>query len=307
MDLLSDDLARTVLSFPDTPNLSCMAQCSIRFNRLAAEALEARFTAVERARAPMQPEESRWRALQRLHKFSLPLVFARTDPDAICISDFTLGFVPNHRGSDPKSSPSSRSGHWSYVSHVGPVAQGISRPWLRGEDGTGDERHATVVCGLKVRHNVWTEATMHSGVHHANFVVGDCYEMVGIVHEDFDGYDDYFSASRLGWAWEPFRGCLCTDGEMTDWPGQTGYKWGDTVGLKLDLGDGTLTAFKNGVELGTMLSGLQGGFCFAVQMLWPAAICSVAWAPLKLQHQRHSGISVDYDWQEEEEEEEEEG
>ena len=38
-----------------------------------------------------------------------------------------------------------------------------------------------------------------------------------------------------------------------EWPGQEGYRRGDTVGLLLDVEGGSLTAFKNGARLGVVV------------------------------------------------------
>ena len=56
-------------------------------------------------------------------------------------------------------------------------------------------------------------------------------------------------------------------GVSTDWPGRETAGAGDVIGLLLDLGQGSLTAYKNGSRLGCMKeSGLTGPLCWFVQV-----------------------------------------
>ncbi|EJK66799.1 hypothetical protein THAOC_12242 [Thalassiosira oceanica] len=69
----------------------------------------------------------------------------------------------------------------------------------------------------------------------------------------------------------------CGDGgmEWTDWNDEYDYYYvlwegmeecgtGDTVGMLLDLGEGTLTVYKNSRRLGVMKDGLAGSYCWCV-------------------------------------------
>ena len=48
-----------------------------------------------------------------------------------------------------------------------------------------------------------------------------------------------------------------------------GAKPGDRVGMLLDLDQGSMTIWKNGVQLGVMQTeGLSGPLCWAVSLLW---------------------------------------
>ena len=51
----------------------------------------------------------------------------------------------------------------------------------------------------------------------------------------------------------------------------------DEVGLGLDLENGgTLSAFKNGVRLGVIDSGLEGGFCWITELGEPRDVLAIA-------------------------------
>ena len=47
-----------------------------------------------------------------------------------------------------------------------------------------------------------------------------------------------------------------------DWEGMEGCNAGDTVGMLLNLNDGTLTVYKNNRRLGVMKDGLSGSYCW---------------------------------------------
>ena len=83
------------------------------------------------------------------------------------------------------------------------------------------------------------------------------------------------SATENGWGWCGETGSLCHKQHSDDgypggwgqrWDGQQGYDKGDTVGLRLDLDLGTLTAYKNGTRLGVIATGLSGTFCWGVDL-----------------------------------------
>ena len=54
-----------------------------------------------------------------------------------------------------------------------------------------------------------------------------------------------------------------------EWDGiQNAREQGDRIGMLLDLDQGSLTVWKNGVKLGVMITeGLSGPYCWAVEML----------------------------------------
>ncbi|EJK47110.1 hypothetical protein THAOC_34194, partial [Thalassiosira oceanica] len=67
--------------------------------------------------------------------------------------------------------------------------------------------------------------------------------------------------------------CLWTDWDnetgSVDWNGQERLSGSGTVGLLLDLDEGTLSVFKNGRRLGTMKDGLGGEYCWFVAVASP--------------------------------------
>ncbi|EJK77959.1 hypothetical protein THAOC_00171 [Thalassiosira oceanica] len=67
--------------------------------------------------------------------------------------------------------------------------------------------------------------------------------------------------------------CLWTDWDNEkgsfDWRGQERLSGSGTVGLLLDLDEGTLSVFKNGRRLGTMKDGLGGEYCWFVAVASP--------------------------------------
>ena len=67
--------------------------------------------------------------------------------------------------------------------------------------------------------------------------------------------------------------CYCHDGDCSwtdwnngqvysDWRGRGGMRGSGTIGLLLDLDEGTLSIFKNGRRLGVMKDGLDGEYCW---------------------------------------------
>ena len=51
-----------------------------------------------------------------------------------------------------------------------------------------------------------------------------------------------------------------------DWEGMEGCRTGDTVGLLLNLDDGTLSVYKNNRRLGVMKDGLSGTYCWYINV-----------------------------------------
>ena len=54
------------------------------------------------------------------------------------------------------------------------------------------------------------------------------------------------------------------DDNASDWQGREGLTESGTIGLLLDLYEGTLSVFKNGRRLGVMKDGLGGEYCWFV-------------------------------------------
>ncbi|EJK58694.1 hypothetical protein THAOC_21158 [Thalassiosira oceanica] len=51
-----------------------------------------------------------------------------------------------------------------------------------------------------------------------------------------------------------------------NWEGMEGYEAGDTIGMQLNLDEGTLTVYKNNRRLGVMKGGLSGSYCWCATM-----------------------------------------
>ncbi|EJK69816.1 hypothetical protein THAOC_08889 [Thalassiosira oceanica] len=135
---------------------------------------------------------------------------------------------------------------------------------------------------------------MSSGSHYAEYEIIAGEPFIGVVRPmpglDAGSFGDYsyfvgdepryptFLAQRSsGWgACSNVHACdySCGDGEMnwTDWEeveylalrweGMEGCGRGDTVGMLLNLGEGTLTVYKNSRRLGVMRDGLSGSYCW---------------------------------------------
>ncbi|EJK77542.1 hypothetical protein THAOC_00619, partial [Thalassiosira oceanica] len=52
------------------------------------------------------------------------------------------------------------------------------------------------------------------------------------------------------------------EGGFVDWEGMEDSETGDTIGMLLNLDEGTLTVFKNNRHLGVMKVGLSGSYCW---------------------------------------------
>ena len=132
-------------------------------------------------------------------------------------------------------------------------------------------------------------ATMRGGTHHVNITVGQCTHrslVVGVVREDWDPAASNCGASGTphGWGWcADTGGCLYHGGKFTEWAARTEYGTGDILGLRLDLGLGILTAFKNGCRLGVAAKGLHGGtFCWMVELRFVGDSVSIEPLPFPL-------------------------
>ncbi|EJK77797.1 hypothetical protein THAOC_00347, partial [Thalassiosira oceanica] len=101
---------------------------------------------------------------------------------------------------------------------------------------------------------------------------------------DRDHFDTFLAARTNEWgdgnvhACQCFCGCgstICTDFEgqgyfgfhlMRDWEGMESCRTGDTIGMLLNLHEGTLTFYKNNRRLGVMKDGLSGSYCWYVRV-----------------------------------------
>ncbi|EJK64942.1 hypothetical protein THAOC_14266 [Thalassiosira oceanica] len=77
------------------------------------------------------------------------------------------------------------------------------------------------------------------------------------------------TTGRMCWAnWE------AEQTEWGDWEGMEGCGTGDTIGMRLDLNEGTLTGYMNNRRLGVMKDGLSGSYCWYATVMGNG--CSIA-------------------------------
>ena len=134
---------------------------------------------------------------------------------------------------------------------------------------------------------------MDSGIHYAEFQITAGYPFIGVVRPisnldpdrfadssfQFFGerwYDDFLAARSDEWGDGDVHACEYVsyngymswtnwEGEEDDaieWDGMEGCKAGNTVGMLLNLDEGTLTVFKNNRRLGVMRDGFSGSYCW---------------------------------------------
>ncbi|EJK71952.1 hypothetical protein THAOC_06565 [Thalassiosira oceanica] len=138
---------------------------------------------------------------------------------------------------------------------------------------------------------------MKSGAHYAEFLFNG-YPYIGIVRpmpgldaaayqEGFDFfsrnvYTDFLAQRSDDWGDSDVHACdfNSCDGTMSftdwddkqfdnEWEGMESCQSGDTVGMLLNLDEGTLTVYKNDRRLGVMKDGLSGPYC------WHASLASL--------------------------------
>ncbi|EJK59108.1 hypothetical protein THAOC_20712 [Thalassiosira oceanica] len=164
------------------------------------------------------------------------------------------------------------------------------------EHRNGDK---TAVCasgndGISVA--VSSSHVMSSGAHYAEFLITDKPSIgigrpmpgleAGAYQEEFSFYYSYlfpdFLAQRSDdWGNSHVHACdfCCYDGTMSftdwddyiidnEWEGKEPCQSGDTIGLLLNLDEGTLTVYRNNRRLGVMKDGLSGSYCWHVSLLF---------------------------------------
>ena len=150
--------------------------------------------------------------------------------------------------------------------------------------GTDSEHVCTAVSSSYV---------MGSGSHYAEFKItktpsiGIARPMPGLdagtyygVFTFFDGdrYSDFLSQRSENWGDSDVHACgyhslrggvIWTNWDDEEqfelnWEGREGCETGDTIGMLLNLDEGTLTVYKNNRRLGVMKDGLSGSYCWHV-------------------------------------------
>jgi hypothetical protein len=94
--------------------------------------------------------------------------------------------------------------------------------------------------------------------------------MIGISRPNLDPTEDYYRRDCTdGWFLCPYNGGIFGNGKQNEYYGTAGsYKQGDRVGVLLDLDNGSLRFFKNGVQHGAgyPAGSVVGPVVHAVQM-----------------------------------------
>ncbi|EJK57260.1 hypothetical protein THAOC_22718, partial [Thalassiosira oceanica] len=136
---------------------------------------------------------------------------------------------------------------------------------------------------------------MKSGAHYAEFLfTGAPYFGIvrpmpgldaGAYQNGFDFFESRFYSDFLAqrsddWGDSNVHACefSCGDGEMCwtdwddddieeEWEGRESCQSGDTVGMLLNLDEGTLTVYKNNRRLGVMKDGLSGPYCWSASLV----------------------------------------
>ncbi|EJK59559.1 hypothetical protein THAOC_20199 [Thalassiosira oceanica] len=140
---------------------------------------------------------------------------------------------------------------------------------------------------------------METGIHYAEYLVSH-YSVIGVVrpmpnldparfsNETFSFfrrkyYDEFLAARTDGWGDSNVHVCqYCTfSGKMdwtnwdaideeglADWEGMEDCETGETIGMLLNLDEGTLTVYKNNRRLGVMQVGLSGSYCWHATCYW---------------------------------------
>ena len=127
---------------------------------------------------------------------------------------------------------------------------------------------------------------MRSGRHFAQFMVEE---------GPMSGDNMMFGVIRPGWDVQGGSGAYGVDGHCFygthsgrrfpgyhDWEGsQTAKEQGDRIGMLLDLDQGSMAIWKNGVHLGVMVAeGLSGPLCWAVSLVWEGTSACIESAAL---------------------------
>ena len=127
-----------------------------------------------------------------------------------------------------------------------------------------------------------SKVVMRSGRHFAQFtVVGGGGMMFGVIRPGWDvegGKDAYGVDGHCffaNWSGHHFPG------PNHAWEGeQTAFQPGDRIGMLLDLDQGSMTMWKNGVQMGVMVAdGLSGPLCWAAELYHEGESARIESAP----------------------------
>ena len=144
---------------------------------------------------------------------------------------------------------------------------------------------------------------MESGIHYAELHIAAGTPYIGIVRPmpNLDParytnesssffrrsfFDDFLAKRTDEWGSGNVHTCICTlyygkmswtnwDNEihhLVEWEGMEGCEAGDTLGMLLNLNEGTLTVYKNNCCLGVMKDGLTGSYCWYSTLIRDEAV-----------------------------------
>ena len=110
--------------------------------------------------------------------------------------------------------------------------------------------------------------SVSSGKWYAEFSTNNTVSMAGIIRSSWNANiaDSRFWADSLGYGYYSDTGTKYNNNTSTSY-GAT-YTTNDIIGVALDLDNGTLVFYKNGVSQGTAFTGLTGEFKFAVAIYY---------------------------------------
>ncbi|EJK49157.1 hypothetical protein THAOC_31997 [Thalassiosira oceanica] len=278
LDVLDNDLLVRCASYLDADGLAQLGRTSARFGipqagqerSIANEAANQQFresaTDEERSRLPKYDDESDVDLLRALEQLRQPLCF-----------DELAGYGLSLREDNPASVTRSagRTG-WSTAMSGHPMRGGrhfvefeITNEQDRFFVNLGVVRPVSLTDGIDFQDD-WV------GTVNAAFVSSSLKPAVaeklrsqrtakwGESNVHCCAY--FCSSGRCLWAdWD-------TDEDYSDWLGQERLESGGTIGLLLDLDEGTLSVFKNGRRLGVIKEGLGGEYCWFVAACRPCTI-----------------------------------
>ena len=165
-----------------------------------------------------------------------------------------------------------------------------------------NERRTLVDTGYGSSSAVANNYVMGSGIHYAEFqaegtpYIGVVRPMPNLDPDRFDNeyfgfferslFDKFLAARTDEWGSGNVHVCqyITYTGGMSwtnwageeqlvaDWEGMEGYEGGDTVGMLLDLNEGTLTVYRNNRRLGVMKDGLSGSYCWFATLVLESAV-----------------------------------
>ncbi|EJK62309.1 hypothetical protein THAOC_17082, partial [Thalassiosira oceanica] len=166
-----------------------------------------------------------------------------------------------------------------------------------------NERKNSVRTGGSIVTAVASNYVMESGIHYAEFQITEGNPRIGIVRPmpnldpgrfsngNFSFFahsfrDDFLAARTVEWGNGNVHVCdyKCVSGKMgwsnwdneehmwVDWEGRQGCDPGDTIGMLLNLDEGTLVVYKNNRRLGVMKDGLSGLYCWCASSIGESTI-----------------------------------